>query len=194
MLSLLVASRSFLRSFPARQERSPKSLEVKRYPRRGPQPAKQTKKSINGPPPESSPEPEEGQGEHVYASEDSIKDTIEMMRAMQRENDALEKENDDLVRQTDKMRTVAKELQQTLTAERARTDRILHYLQHWQRTSNEWPFESIFPRRDVILMTRTDEEAGTTETIEVDREDAEKIPELKRFFEESIETPDNLTE
>ena len=131
-------------------------------------------RTANLPSPSRSPEPGRGGAHPQPATEESLRDTIEMLRLQMEKVDAMKELARRKSEEAARLRKLANELKVLSEIEEARTRRCVEYLTHWQRISESWELYEIFPEKSATVRM-------VGERVEVDATDEAHDPALVKF-------------
>jgi len=131
-------------------------------------------RTANLPSPSCSPEPGRGGTQPQPATEESLRDTIEMLRLHKENVDAMKELARRKTEEAVKLRKLANDLKVLSEIEEARTRRCIEYLVYWQRISESWGLYEIFPEKSSTIRM-------TGERVEVDVTDEAGDPTLVEF-------------
>lgn len=138
--------------------------------------------AINAPTPESSPEPDDVDRRGPPASEESLRQTVDMLAEFRRRNEELARECDDAIRMAVGIRAMANDLQQEVAVQRSRRQRLERYLVYWRSERPHWGHEVVFPP-DMPVFLRRLVEQRVHEAVEVDAIDADLDEELRKYMD-----------
>ncbi|KIM40295.1 hypothetical protein M413DRAFT_176331 [Hebeloma cylindrosporum] len=128
-------------------------------------------RTANLPSPSCSPGPNR---QPQPATEESLRDTIEMIRLQMEKVDAMKELAQRKAAEAAKLRKLASELKVLSEIEEARTRRCVEYLTYWQRIPEKWELFEIFPEKSATIRL-------SRERVEVDATDEARDPILVKF-------------